>query len=231
MGKLLMLRQLINGTDCIAIDPENEYSRVAEAADGQIVRLAASSAHHINPFDLPPPPLAHSGADGDRGPEGDPLAERVAALLGLLDVMLCGSSARPGQSASLDNHERAVLDRAIYRTYAEAGITSDLGTHGRAAPLLGDLHAVLDETPGELAVSLAVRLERYMEGLLSAWNVYWSNQRGSSSSHSGQARRCTTATRPRPRPRLSAAVFADDASTPALNAYHREARRRHEPAG
>ena len=53
--KLLMLRQLINGTDCIAVDPENEYSRVAEAADGQVVRLAASSATRINPFDLPPP--------------------------------------------------------------------------------------------------------------------------------------------------------------------------------
>ena len=50
-----MLRQLINGTDCIAVDPENEYSRVAEAAGGQVVRLAASSAHRINPFDLPPP--------------------------------------------------------------------------------------------------------------------------------------------------------------------------------
>ena len=59
--KLLMLRQLINGTDCIAVDPENEYSRVAEAADGQVVRLAASSAHHINPFDLPPPAAEDRG--------------------------------------------------------------------------------------------------------------------------------------------------------------------------
>src|SRR6266704_3829168 len=55
MGKLHILRQLINGTDCIAIDPENEYSRVAEAADGQVVRLAASSSQRINPFDLPLP--------------------------------------------------------------------------------------------------------------------------------------------------------------------------------
>ena len=52
--KLLVLRQLINGTDCIVVDPEDEYSRVAEAAGGQVVRLAASSAHRINPFDLPP---------------------------------------------------------------------------------------------------------------------------------------------------------------------------------
>jgi conjugal transfer ATP-binding protein TraC len=167
MGKLLMLRQLINGTDCIAIDPENEYSRVAEAADGQVVRLAASSAHRINPFDLPPPPT-NVGSDGDRGQEEDPLAERVTALLGLLEVMLCGSNTTAGRSASLDNHERAVLDRAIYRTYAEAGITADVATHSRPAPLLSDLHAVLAETPGELAASLAVRLERYVEGSLSA---------------------------------------------------------------
>ena len=51
--KLLVLRQLINGTDCIAVDPENEYRPLAEAAGGQVVRLAASSAHHLNPFDLP----------------------------------------------------------------------------------------------------------------------------------------------------------------------------------
>jgi hypothetical protein len=167
MGKLLMLRQLINGTDCIAIDPENEYGRVAEAADGQIVRLAASSAHRINPFDLPPPP-SRSGSDGDRGQDEDPLAERVTTLLGLLEVMLGGSGIAAGRPASLDNHERAVLDRAIYRTYAEAGITADVGTHGQQPPLLEDLHAVLRETPGEVAASLAVRLERYVEGSLSA---------------------------------------------------------------
>ncbi len=167
--KLLMLRQLINGTDCIAVDPENEYGRVAEAADGQVVRLAASSAHRINPFDLPPPPPFEDGGElGQEHTEEDPLAERVTALLGLLQVMLCGSSNASGRSASLDNHERAVLDRAIYRTYAAAGITADVATHTRPAPLLNDLHAVLGDMPGEMAASLAVRLERYVDGSLSA---------------------------------------------------------------
>jgi hypothetical protein len=163
--KLLMLRQLINGTDCIAVDPENEYSRVAKAAGGQVVRLAASSAHRINPFDLPPP----SPEDGDRRQDKeDPLAERVTALLGLLEVMLCGSTSTHGRPGSLDNHERAVLDRAIYRTYAGLGITADVATHTRPAPLLADLHTVLGEMPGEVAASLTVRLERYVEGSLSA---------------------------------------------------------------
>jgi len=171
--KLLMLRQLINGTDCIAVDPENEYSRVAEAVDGQVVRLAASSAHHINPFDLPPPAAEdrsdqHRQAQPEAEAQENPLAERVTALLGLLEVMLCGSSNARGKTGSLDNHERALLDRAIYRTYAEVGITADVTTHTRPAPLLADLQAVLSDMPGEIATSLAVRLERYVEGSLSA---------------------------------------------------------------
>src|SRR5438270_13934100 len=90
--KLLMLRQLINGTDCIAVDPEDEYSRVAEAAGGQVVKLAASSAHRINPFDLPPS-ASEVGAERRQGrAEEDPLAERAAALLGLLEVRLRGPS-------------------------------------------------------------------------------------------------------------------------------------------
>ena len=56
----------------------------------------------------------------------------MTALLGLLEVMLCGSSNARGQTGSLDNHERAVLDRAIYRTYAEVGITADVATHDPA---------------------------------------------------------------------------------------------------
>jgi hypothetical protein len=169
--KLLMLRQLINSTECVAVDPENEYSRIAEAADGQVVRLAASSAHRINPFDLPVPPEGVSRTktieDNPLAAEDNPLAERVTALLGLLDVMLCGSahSVRP---ESLDNRERALLDRAIYQTYANAGITADLATHHRPAPLLKDLHRVLLETRDETAAKLAMRLERYIQGSLSA---------------------------------------------------------------
>ena len=89
--ELLTLRQLINGAECIAIDPENEYGRVAEAAGGQVVRLAAASAHHLNPFHLPPPAADQAG-DGGQSEEnpGD-------ALLGLLEVMLCGSSTVHGR--------------------------------------------------------------------------------------------------------------------------------------
>ena len=61
-----------------------------------------------------------------------------------------------------------MLDRALYRTYAQAGITTDAATHSRPAPLLRDLRPRCREMPGDVADSLAARLERYVEGSLSA---------------------------------------------------------------
>jgi type IV secretory pathway VirB4 component len=153
--KLMALRNLLAGVDFLIIDPENEYRAVCDAVGGQYIRLASSSTHRLNPFDLPPPPAADD--------EGiDVLAEQVASVLGLLAVML----AEPG--ASLDRSETAVLDDALYRTYERAGITREAATHERRVPVIADLYALLAETPGEVAASLTARLARYVSGSLGA---------------------------------------------------------------
>jgi type IV secretory pathway VirB4 component len=85
----------------------------------------------------------------------------VTTLLGLLELML----ARPGPPLSAA--ERALLDRALYQTYAAAGITPDPTTHARPAPLLRDLHRNLASEQGEPAHGLATRLERYVQGSLA----------------------------------------------------------------
>lgn len=151
--KLMALRNLLVGVDFLVIDPEDEYRTLCAAVGGQYVRLASSSVQRINPFDLPP---ASPDVEGR-----DPLAEQVAALQSLLELML----AEPGQS--LGAHERAVLDRALYETYSRAGITEDPTTHERRAPLLRDLADSLAASPGEVAASLATRLRRYVEGSLA----------------------------------------------------------------
>ncbi len=151
--KLMALRNLLAGVDFLVIDPEDEYRTLCTAVGGQHLRLASSSGQRLNPFDLPP-------MVGDQGGR-DALAEQVASLLGLLELML----AEPGES--LNAHERAVLDRALYQTYAADGITEDSATHGRPVPILRDLHATLLSSPGEVAESLATRLRRYVEGSLA----------------------------------------------------------------
>jgi type IV secretory pathway VirB4 component len=151
--KLMALRNLLLGVDFLVIDPEDEYRALCTAVDGQYVRLASSSSQHLNPFDLPP-------AEEDEDAR-DPLAEQVAALLALLEIML----AEPGRG--LTSHERALLDRALYETYEASGISDDVSTHYHPPPLMRDLHAVLTGNSGEVAMSLAARLQRYVEGSLA----------------------------------------------------------------
>ena len=160
--KLMALRNLLAGVGFLVVDPEDEYRALCAAAAGQYVRLASASPHHLNPFDLPPV----TAEDGR-----DPLAEQVTALLGLLEVMVATDAAGRG----LSHYERAVLDRALYQTYARAGISTDPATHDRPAPLLRDLHRELEGMTGtgssdlsDAAASLASRLGRYVRGSLAA---------------------------------------------------------------
>jgi conjugal transfer ATP-binding protein TraC len=142
------------GIDFLIVDPEDEYRRLCQQVGGQYIRLASSSGQHLNPFDLPP--LDDTLEEGR-----DPLAEQVAALIALVEVMV----AEPGRPLSVA--ERAALDAALYQTYAQAGISADPATHEAAPPLLSDFHAVLAAMPGELPASLAERLRRYVSGSLS----------------------------------------------------------------
>src|SRR5205823_1007222 len=91
----------------------------------------------------------------------DVLAEQVAAVVGLLNVMLSE------RGTSLNAYERGALDKTVYLAYAGVGITADPATHGRPAPLLRDLQAALEAMDNDLAAGLAARLRRYVFGSLA----------------------------------------------------------------
>jgi len=125
------------------IDPEDEYLRLADAVGGTIVRLGAQGVK-INPFDLPV---------GDKRP--DVLTRRGLFLHTLIAVLL-GQTPPPA--------EKAALDRAILAVYRNAGITPDVRTHTRPAPLLRDLTASLDIDGDPAAKELSARLAPWVEG-------------------------------------------------------------------
>lgn len=160
--KVLARRYLLltDNTDVIVIDRKHEYRALCEAMGGQFLRVAASSPHRINPFDLPPPDPEREG--------GSVLLDHIQQVLGFLDVLL----AEPGQRLSLG--ERALLDRAIKETYQAAGITEDVATHGNIPPTMATLQAVLDaeadagtETGRHAAAGLAERLAVFTSGSLA----------------------------------------------------------------
>jgi conjugal transfer ATP-binding protein TraC len=149
--KLEILRSLMMGSECIILDPENEYKTLAEAVDGSFFKISLSSESHINPFDLPEP-------REDETPE-DVLRSNTINLVGLMRIMLGG----------LTPEEDAIMDRALSETYAAKDITptSDPKTWADNIPIMSDLESVLDTMDG--AESLVERLRKFTKGTFASF--------------------------------------------------------------
>jgi type IV secretory pathway VirB4 component len=140
--KLEVLRNLYQNTAVSVIDPEDEYTPLAEHVGGTVVQLGLPEVR-VNPFDLPL----------DDRP--DTLTRRGLFLHTLISVML-GATPPPA--------ERAALDRAITATYNRAGINTDPATWSRPAPLMRDLAEALTDDGDPAAAHLAARLAPWTVG-------------------------------------------------------------------
>jgi len=113
--KVEILRQLMQGTKVIVIDPEREYKRLTDSVNGTYIKLSATSKQKINPFDL----ATTFRAIGD-------LSEHVQDLTGVISLMAEGLTSR----------EKAAVDKAILKIYKKAKDTQ---------PLLEDLYGELQK--------------------------------------------------------------------------------------
>ncbi|HEU5187984.1 MAG TPA: ATP-binding protein, partial [Candidatus Saccharimonadales bacterium] len=113
--KVEILRQLMQGTKVIVIDPEREYKNLAESVKGTYIKLSAKSQEKINPFDL-----------ATTNHNKDDLSEHAQDLTEVISLMAEGLSAR----------EKAAVDKAILKIYSKAK---------KEPPLLEDLYAELKD--------------------------------------------------------------------------------------
>jgi type IV secretory pathway VirB4 component len=146
-AKVEILRQLIQKTKVIVIDPEREYEQLASSLNGTYIKLSAKSSEKINPFDFS---LNSSG-------DTNSLAEHIQDLTEVVSLMVEG----------LSPQEKAAVDRAIIKTYRDFGYTLR-GKHTKAKkgkyPLLKDLYKNLKASKQK---ALATRLEKFVKGSLS----------------------------------------------------------------
>lgn len=178
LAKVELLRSLHRGVEVAVVDPEDEYSRLADAVGGRVIRLGADGVR-LNPFDLP----LHTGPGGRRAAASDALTRRSLFLHTVLTVLL----------GEVSGTERAALDRAITGAYQAVGIHPDPRTWTRPAPTLHTLRDVLtadartadprtrpvgadanraqghgaersDRAGAEVAAGLAARLHPFVEG-------------------------------------------------------------------
>lgn len=143
--KLEILRYLMLGTDVIIVDPENEYKALCEAIGGSYLQLSLNADSRINPFDLPNNDKAEENGE-------DILRSTVGSVHGLINLMVEG----------LSPEEDAIVDKALYETYAIKDITTDPESQKNEPPILQDFYNVLSNMDG--TESLRARLSKYVEG-------------------------------------------------------------------
>lgn len=137
--KVEILRQLMQGTKVLVIDPEREYKLLSASVGGSYIKLSAKSKQKINPFDLAT--TQHSRED---------LSEHTQDLTEVISLMAEGLSAR----------EKAGVDKAILAIYRQQSKVRK----ETQPPLLEDLYAQLQKL-GQL--KLCERLEKYISGSLA----------------------------------------------------------------
>ncbi len=156
-AKVEILRQLMQGTKVIVIDPEREYKQLTDSVNGTYIKLSAKSKEKINPFDFLT--TAYS--------EENDLAEHIQDLTEIIALMVGG----------LSSEEKAIVDKAIIQTYKDHGYTltnvqkpkTKTSTRGRKPkvktyPLLKDFYHVLKNLKQK---DLCNRLERFVKGSLA----------------------------------------------------------------
>ncbi len=159
--KLEILRSMMVGVDVIIIDPENEYKHLADAVGGTYINVSLNSESRINPFDLPLPLPGEDNADI--------LRSAIINLMGLMNLML----------GKLTPEEEALMDKALWQTYAKMDITEKSDLRTVTPPTMGDLMEILKGMVG--AESMVSRLSKYTEGTFSGilnqgTNVVLNNQ-------------------------------------------------------
>ncbi len=157
-AKVEILRQLMQQTKVIVIDPEREYKQLTNSVNGTYIRLSAKSKEKINPFDLS---INLKNGDGE-------LSEHVQDLTEIISLMIGG----------LNPEEKAMVDKAIIQTYKNFGwlLNPDYkpkkkkDPRGRKPkvkvyPLLKDFYKTLKQLKQK---KLAQKLEKYIKGSLSS---------------------------------------------------------------
>lgn len=140
--ELIAILGLSTDDDIIICDPEREYAALVEALDGEVVRIAAGSEHHINALDM-----VEGYGDG-----GNPVIDKSEFVLSLFEQL---------DGSGLNAQAKSIVDRCTAAVYADrrAGDMPTLVT------LRDELLAQSEPEARELALSL----ELFTSGSLDAF--------------------------------------------------------------
>lgn len=145
--------------DIYIIDPEREYSKLAEAFHGVVIKIVPGGEYYLNPMDL--------DIDTSHDEDSDPIATKVDFVLGLIESML-------GKNVAITPTQKTLIIRSVRRIYADyLAALNDLPVdqNGKKrtidrnlCPTLLNLYDFLMSQPEPEAQNLALIMESYVNG-------------------------------------------------------------------
>lgn len=134
--------------DIIIADPEREYPALTQALDGEVIELSATSANHINPFDI----------DFENNNE-NAIKEKSVFIISLIEQIIGGYDGLTGKEIS-------ILDRCVIQMY-----TNFLqNPSANNMPTFTDFYNILLKQKDYEAQDLATRIEIYVTGSMNIFN-------------------------------------------------------------
>lgn len=149
-AKREMINVLLNdpNAEVLIIDPEREYTPLAQGFDGEIVHISAGSKNYINPMDC----------SMDYADDEEPLQLKAEFILTICELLVGGKQ-------GLTGGQRSIVSRACKICYAPYFANPKKNP----VPTLRDFYEVIKAQPEPEAQGLALDLELYIEGTLSVF--------------------------------------------------------------
>lgn len=139
--------------DVCIIEPQNEYSELLRAFNGQKVVLSSTSKTYINPFDLS---IGYSLSDGDESE----VKSKVEYIIAFIESIVGTDGLSAGQKTIIDRCTKIAFEK-----YEESGLTDE-----SLIPTLPDFYQILSKQPEEEAKTLSLILERYVKGSIDMFS-------------------------------------------------------------
>ena len=161
--KLNILRYRLVGINQYIIDPEREYTNLANALDGTLLKLGPNSETYINIFDI----RKESIESGEKGF----LASKIIKLIGFFNLIF----------GELNEEEKGLIEEKIIMTYKKKGINFNdkslykninkkIFKNTKDMPLLEDFYNELGKD--ERTRKFQIKLIPFAKGSLSFFNNY-----------------------------------------------------------
>lgn len=159
-SKREMVSVILNtDADVNIIDPDGEYTPLAQAFGGSVIRIAPGNHVFLNPFDL--------DVDTSHDSDMNPITMKTDFVCGMLETML-------GNGASLTPVQKSIVDRCIqqiYAPYLEYLQSAPVDANGKRktidrdrCPTMQTLYQMLLSQSQPEAQNLALVMETYTTG-------------------------------------------------------------------